>query len=213
MFTINDVKFKNILHINNLSLEAGSIYCLFGKSGSGKSTLLKMFNGMLTPDKGQLRYKEEQITTLDPIQLRREVVMLGQDPVVFEGTVRDNLLMGLRFSDQEEVADSKLFSLLNELQLNKELDEDANNLSGGEKQRIAFGRVILMNAEVYLMDEPTSALDEKTELTVMDYFIQLIRKNKKTAIMVTHSKEIAEKYSNHLIYMDDILTKDGDHHE
>ncbi|GAE92641.1 YbbL ABC transporter ATP-binding protein [Gracilibacillus boraciitolerans JCM 21714] len=213
MFLIRNLKYKDILDIKKLTIESGNIICLFGASGSGKSTLLKMFNVMLTPDEGEINYKDTAITALDPVQLRKEVVMLGQDPIVFEGTVRDNLLIGLRFSGKNEVEDQQLISLMKKLHLNKELEEDASNLSGGEQQRLAFGRVVLMDATVYLMDEPTSALDQDTETAVMDYFTEFIKKNEKTAIMVTHSKEIADRYSDRMIYMDEILTKAGESYE
>ncbi|MGP4041698.1 ABC transporter ATP-binding protein [Gracilibacillus sp. D59] len=209
MFSINQLVFKDILTVRKLDIESGKVYCLFGESGSGKSTLLKMFNSMLTPDQGSITYKDEPITDLDPVQLRREVVMLGQDPVVFDGTVRDNLLIGLHFADKEEVEDWELTKLLKELHVTKNLDEKADKLSGGEQQRLAFGRVLLMNVEVYLLDEPTSALDEETETAVMDLFTKKIRNAGKTAIMVTHSKEVAETYSDEIIYMNDILTKEG----
>ncbi|MFD2657496.1 ABC transporter ATP-binding protein [Gracilibacillus thailandensis] len=210
MFSIKQLVFKDILTVNNLEIESGKIYCLFGESGSGKSTLLKMFNSMLTPDQGTITYKDQSIANLDPVQLRREVVMLGQDPVVFEGTVRDNLLIGLQFADEADVEDQVLIDLLNDLHLTKDLDDEADKLSGGEQQRLAFGRVLLMNAEVYLLDEPTSALDEETETAIMDLFTKKIRDEGKMAIMVTHSKEVAEKYSDEIIYMNDIVTKEGD---
>lgn len=159
----------------------GNIICLFGESGSGKTTLLKMLNGMLTPQSGKILYKDQLITELDPIDLRKEVVMLGQDPIVFEGTVRDNLLIGLEFAEKEPVEDGVLVDLMEQLYLTKKLDEDASELSGGEKQRIAFGRVILMNAEVYLLDEPTSALDEETETAVMEYFTTKVKASKKNS--------------------------------
>lgn len=210
MFTIKDLSCKDILHIKELQLTKGNIICLFGESGSGKTTLLKLLNGMLTPQSGEVTYKNQLITELDPIDLRKEVVMLGQDPIVFEGSIRDNLLIGLEFAEKDLVGDDILKDLMEHLYLTKNLDEDAAELSGGEKQRIAFGRVILMGAEVYLLDEPTSALDKETETAVMEYFTNKLKAADKTAIMVTHSKEIAEQYSDEIIYMQNILAKAGE---
>lgn len=95
MFSLKDVQFKNILQIPNLELHEGEIICLFGESGSGKSTILKMLNNMLSPDKGEVLYLNKPVSEYNPMELRQEVVMLGQDPVVFDGTVRENLLIGL----------------------------------------------------------------------------------------------------------------------
>ncbi|GAA0294720.1 putative ABC transport system ATP-binding protein [Gracilibacillus halotolerans] len=206
MFLLKDIHYKDILHIPYLEIKSGEITCLFGESGSGKSTLLRMLNNMITPDKGEIRYQNQSISEYIPMELRQEVVMLGQEPIVFDGTVRDNLLKGLEFSGKPEVDDSSLLALMNELKLHKKLDEDASKLSGGEKQRVAFGRVLLMGAKVYLLDEPTSALDEETENSIMDFVTTEIKKKKKTAIMVTHSKYVAKEYSDTIIYMNEIAT-------
>ena len=206
MFLLKDIHYKDILHIPFLEIKSGEITCLFGESGSGKSTLLRMLNNMITPDKGEIRYQNQSISEYIPMELRQEVVMLGQEPIVFDGTVRDNLLKGLEFSGKPEVEDSSLLALMNELKLHKKLDEDASKLSGGEKQRVAFGRVLLMGAKVYLLDEPTSALDEETENSIMDFVTTEIKKKKKTAIMVTHSKYVAKEYSDTIIYMNEIAT-------
>ena len=206
MFELNQLKFKHILRMSQLTIKAGKIYCLFGESGSGKSTLLKMFNGMLTPDNGDILYQGKSIQELDPITLRQEVVMLAQDPVVFEGTIRDNLVIGLTFSNQDIPENTILEGLLQDFQLSKDLAADAADLSGGEKQRLAFARVLLMDANVYLLDEPTSALDEATETSVMDLFVQRMKQKNKTAIMVTHSHKVAENYSDQILYMKNILS-------
>ncbi|WP_163537913.1 ABC transporter ATP-binding protein [Gracilibacillus sp. YIM 98692] len=209
MFTVNGLIYKNILHIDKLEIPDHKIICLFGESGSGKSTLLKMFNQMLSPDDGEITYKSQPIQEFPSVELRREVVMLGQDPIVFDETVRENLQKGLEFAERELEDDQTLIKMLGKLKLDKSLDEDASKLSGGEKQRIALARVLLMKAEVYLMDEPTSALDENTEHLVMDVFTEFIRTHQKTAVMVTHSKEVAEKYADQVVYMSDILNRRG----
>ena len=81
---------------------------------------------------------------------------------------------------------------LETVQLQKSLDEGAENLSGGEKQRLALARLLLLNPEVYLLDEPTSALDEEAELTVMSRFLEEVKREKGTVIMITHSKQLAD---------------------
>ncbi|MFC4403962.1 ABC transporter ATP-binding protein [Gracilibacillus xinjiangensis] len=207
MFELHNVQFKDILHIEKLEIHDQKIICLFGESGSGKSTLLKMLNGMLTEDSGKVLYNKELLSNYDPVELRKKVTMLGQDPIMFEGTVRDNLLIGLKFTGNDLVDDRKLDQLLKKLRLEKKLDDNADKLSGGEKQRVAFGRVMLMDAEVYLLDEPTSALDEETETKVMDQFRNFLKEKGKTAVLVTHSKEVAEKYADETLYMKDISAK------
>src|SRR5690625_6980843 len=101
---------------------------------------------------------------IEPMELRRKIVMVPQDPVVFDGTLRDNLLIGLKLSGQDEISDTFLEDTLKTFWLeDKELDTSASDLSDGEKQRLAIARVLLMKeADVYLLDEPSSSLDDET---------------------------------------------------
>jgi putative ABC transport system ATP-binding protein len=135
----------------------------------------------------------------DSVELRRKVVMLPQQPAIYSGTVRDNLLKGLLYSEREPVSDDVLLKMLESVKLNKDLEDDAELLSGGEKQRLALGRVLLMEPEVLLLDEPSSALDDKTELMIIEEVVDYTRRNNKTLVMVTHSNRIAEDFSDQII--------------
>ena len=204
MFKIRNVVYEDILNLPSVDIQASQVTTLFGESGSGKTTLMKLLNQLISYDKGEIFYNDTLISEMDPIELRREVVMLSQTPAIFDGNVRENLLIGLRFSGKSDVSDSELHRALEMVHLKKDLEEETDTLSGGEKQRLAFARVILMDAKVFLIDEPTSALDEKTETVVMDQFIQYVRDHHKTVVMVTHSKAVAERYSDNIIYMNEI---------
>ncbi|MFC4618832.1 ATP-binding cassette domain-containing protein [Camelliibacillus cellulosilyticus] len=96
MFRLRHVKYKDILNIPNLDIEAGKVTSIVGESGSGKTTLLKLLNQLISCDEGEVFYNDVNVQTIDSIQLRRQVVMLGQTPVMFEGTVRENLAIGCR---------------------------------------------------------------------------------------------------------------------
>jgi putative ABC transport system ATP-binding protein len=122
--------------------------------------------------------------------------MLPQSPVIFEGSIKDNLLIGLEFSDKPAVIDDELIAMLKRVNLNMALEQSANNLSGGG---VALGRVLLMNPDVLLLDEPSSALDEETEKLIFDTLAAYTRTNGKTLICVTHSKQAGGKLcgSNH----------------
>lgn len=85
------------------------------------------------------------------------------------------------------------------MKLNKKLEDKVDNLSGGEKQRLALARIIALDPKIYLLDEPTSALDKNTEKDIFSFFNNIIKANKKTLIMVTHSKELAEKFSDEIV--------------
>lgn len=210
MFYIQELKYKSILNLNELKIEKDKIISIVGRSGSGKTTLLKMLNKMLTPDSGDIFYKGKNIKDIDAIQLRREVVMLGQTPAIFPGNIRENLLIGRKFSNKEPLPDEDLIIMLEKIGLDKLLDQDSYELSGGEKQRIALARVILTDPEVFLLDEPSSALDSETENLIITSLVNHSRENKKTLIMVTHSEEMGQKFSDIVI---EIKNKDANKKE
>ncbi len=199
MFRFNNIKFKHILDIENLTIEKGKVTCIIGESGSGKTTLLKLFNKMITNDKGDIFYNDKNLKEIDSVELRREVIMLPQIPTVFSGTVRDNLLIGLKFSEKPLVDDEVLNNILKVVSLNKKLDDDSSDLSGGEKQRLALGRIMIMEPEVLLLDEPSSALDDETEMIIMENLVSYTKENGKTLIIVTHSKKLAYTYSDRIL--------------
>ncbi|MDK2821896.1 MAG: UDP-glucose/iron transport system ATP-binding protein [Clostridia bacterium] len=198
MFRLEGVKYKNILDIDKLYIPKNKITCILGKSGSGKTTLLKLLNKLISCTQGEIYYNDRLLKKMDSIELRRNVVMLPQVPAIFPGTVKDNLLIGLKFSEKQLVSDKKIFEILNMVHLNKDLTESAENLSGGEKQRLALARVILMEPEVFLLDEPSSALDEDTEQIIIEKLVRYTKKMNQTLIMVTHSKKIAKTFADNI---------------
>jgi putative ABC transport system ATP-binding protein len=195
-FQLEKVKYKNILKIDKLQIPESKITCIIGESGSGKTTLLRLLNNLISPDEGSIFYKGRNIEDIDPIQLRREVVMLPQNPTVFSGSVKDNLLIGLEFAGKDEAGDEVLSEVLSMAQLDKPLSAIASELSGGEKQRLALARIMLLEPEVILLDEPTSALDEGTEERVIESVVEFAKRKAGTLIMVVHSKSIAQRFAD-----------------
>lgn len=198
MFKLVNIKYKNIVDIKDLIFPKGKISTIIGKSGSGKTTLLKMLNKLISPDSGDIFYKNEDLKTIDSVKLRREVLMLQQNPVIFTGSIRDNLLIGLKFSEKTLVEDEVLIELMDKIRLNKNLDEDTSKLSGGEKQRLALARLLLMEPEVLLLDEPSSALDEESEKIIIEGIVSYVRDRNISLIMVSHSNLIANTYSDYI---------------
>jgi len=216
MFNFKNVKYKDILDIKDLHIEKNKITCIVGESGSGKTTLLKLFNKLISPDKGEIKYMDKNLRDFDSVKLRREVVMLPQSPAIYEGSVKDNLLIGLKFSEKDEVTqEDSLMKILKEVSLNKNLQDNAEKMSGGEQQRLALGRIILLDPNVYLLDEPSSALDEETEYLVIEKMVDHVRKNNKTLIMVTHTKRIAEEFADNIVEVNKgkIVSSGGVDHE
>ncbi|NSB40229.1 putative ABC transport system ATP-binding protein, partial [Clostridium beijerinckii] len=169
MFEIRNIKFRNILDIKFLNIDK-PITCVVGPSGSGKTTLLRMLNRLNVPDEGVILYNNKDISKIDTIMLRRNVVMLGQTPVIYSGNIEDNLQIGLEFSKKLPASKSRMKEILERVELNKKLTDGCGNLSGGEKQRLCLARVMLMDADTYLLDEPSAALDKDTEQFIIDNF-------------------------------------------
>lgn len=213
MFELNNVEYKDILKIDNLKINEGEITCIIGRSGGGKSTFLKLLNNMVSSKKGTIKFKGKEISNYNPIKLRREVLMLPQNPVIFSGRIRDNFSITLQYNDEYEMSDEKYKKLLNKVGLNDlNLDDNAEQLSGGEKQRLALARILLLDPDVLLLDEPSSALDDETEKIIIEMVVNCINEKDGTLIMITHSKEIAKKYGDRIITinkgeLDEIISK------
>ncbi|WHY58038.1 ATP-binding cassette domain-containing protein [Peribacillus simplex] len=192
IFRLENIRYKGILKIDDLRISACMVTCLTGESGAGKTSLLRLLNRMDDPDSGSIYYQDQLLDEFNPIELRRKVTMLSQSPFTLPGTIEENLQLGLELTERKKKDKAELVKALETVQLQKPLDEGAENLSGGEKQRLALARLLLLKPEVYLLDEPTSALDEEAELTVMSRFLEEVKREKGTVIMITHSKQLAE---------------------
>ncbi|XP_058068042.1 ABC transporter I family member 17-like [Magnolia sinica] len=166
----------------------GLVVGIIGPSGSGKSTLLRALNRLWEPDAGSVFLDGEDICGLDVLSLRRRVGMLFQLPVLFEGTVADNVqygphLQGKRLTDTDV---SKLLALA-------DLDhsfaaKNSTELSVGQAQRVALARTLANEPEVLLLDEPTSALDPISTQNIEDVIMKLKMSPKPTTtIIVSHS--------------------------
>ncbi|MED3787443.1 ATP-binding cassette domain-containing protein [Peribacillus frigoritolerans] len=201
IFRLENIKYKGILNIDDLEIPACMVTCLTGESGSGKTSLLRLLNRMDDPDSGSIYYQDQLLDEFNPIELRRKVTMLSQAPFILQGTIEENLQIGLELTEREKKDKEELVKALETVQLQKSLDEGAEYLSGGEKQRLALARLLLLNPDVYLLDEPTSALDEEAELTVMGRFLEEVKREKGTVIMITHSKQLADMCAEHRIVL------------
>ena len=122
MFEIENLKFKQILNIPNLIIDK-QITCITGTSGSGKTTLLRMLNRLNAPDEGTILYNGADIAKTDVVRLRRNVVMLGQTPVLYPGNIRENLQIGLEFSQKPLASEDALLEGLARVELDKDLDD------------------------------------------------------------------------------------------
>lgn len=198
-YRLEGVRYGDILDLPELFIPEGLVTCIVGESGSGKTTLLRLLNHLISPDAGAIYYFGQNLLALDPVNLRREAVMLGQNPLVFTGTLAENLQLGRDFAGLEPAPEEMLQETLRRVHLEKDLQQTASTLSGGERQRLALGRVLLLKPRVLLLDEPSAALDEDTEEVVMDDLLAYAAEEASTLVLVTHNRALAQRVADYLV--------------
>ena len=190
-----------ILHDISLEVERGGALALIGPSGSGKSTLLRCLNRLAEPTGGTVRFNGRDIRSLDPRELRRRAALVMQTPVLFEGTVRENLRLRSAGAD-DDISDERLAASLADVGLDPAmLARDASTLSGGEKQRVTIARAILRNPEALLLDEPTSALDPPNATLVIETVSRLRESRRLSIVAVTHQPDLVQRLGGTLLYL------------
>lgn len=173
------------------TVNSGDFVAIVGPSGCGKSTLLNLLAGMLTPESGTLLLNGTPLTS----DSRRHIgYMLQQDYLLEWRSIWKNVLLGLEIR-HELTEESRTYAkqFLEKYGLEKFSQSKPSQLSGGMRQRVALVRTLVLKPELLLLDEPFSALDYQTRLSVGNDIGSIIRKEKKTAILVTH--DLAEAVS------------------
>jgi len=194
---------KIILDVDNLNFQEGKIYAIVGPNGSGKTTLLNILNLLEKPDEGQIFFYDQEITNKsnsDTLEIRRRMTLLNQDPFLFHSTVYDNIAYGLKIrSIPSKVQKSRIRSALNIVGLSAFKDRKADQLSGGEAQRVVIARALVIEPEVLFLDEPTANIDQK-HIDVVERIIKKIKKEiKTTVIFTTHDLSQAYRLADEVI--------------
>lgn len=207
IFKVRDLKKvynnKIVLDVDNLNFQEGKIYAIVGPNGSGKTTLLNILNLLEKPDEGQIFFYDQEITNKsnsDTLEIRRKITLVNQDPFLFHSTVYDNIAYGLKIrSIPPKVQKSRIRSALNIVGLPGFKDRKANQLSGGEAQRVVIARALVIEPEILFLDEPTTSIDQK-HIDVVERVIKKIKKEiKTTVIFTTHDLSQAYRLADEVI--------------
>jgi putative ABC transport system ATP-binding protein len=198
---------RRILDGVRATIPRDGVTCLVGPSGSGKSTMLRLCNRLAVASGGVVRFRGHDVLSLDPLAHRRRVGMVFQRPTPFPGTVRDNLLVACPGAD-----DVLLASGLERAALPAAfLDRVADDLSGGEQQRVCLARTLVTGPEVLLMDEPTSALDHDATLVLERLACDLAcAPDPVPVVWVTHDRDQVERIAQQRIRVEAGRVVDGE---
>jgi ATP-binding cassette subfamily B protein len=200
---------KNKIQHFNYQIKKGKCYVAMGQTGIGKTSFLNYLIGLEQIEKGQLLYKNIDISQQFSSTIFNEIAVVGQMPIVYSGSLRDNLIYNspYRYSDTELEQWLAKFNLLgilekNQLGLNDDLQHIYKSFSGGEKQRISMIRALLKQPKLLIMDEPTAALDEQTGL----YLMPFIRSKVDSIFMISHA-QYAKQFADEILDFGQLLTE------
>ena len=164
---------KNLTLTNiNFEVNKGSFIGIVGKSGSGKSTLMKLLARLYSPTSGKIFVDDFDIDKVELYSLRRQIGIVPQEPLLFSGTIRDNISINQENATDEEIIKASKIACADQFIMemsegyNTKIGERGASISGGQKQRIAIARTILSRPKLLILDEATSALDYETEFNV-----------------------------------------------
>jgi putative ABC transport system ATP-binding protein len=180
--------------LDGVSLELaadGGVTVLQGPSGSGKSTLLRLLNRLEAPDAGVVRYRGEDLAARDVLAHRREVGMVFQAPVLFPGTIADNLAVARPVDPPQELLERAGLAAAF-------LTREADTLSGGEAQRACLARALATRPRVLLMDEPTSALDPEAT-AVIEGLTRDLAADGIPVVLVSHDAAQAQRVGDRIV--------------
>ncbi|MBI4610109.1 MAG: ABC transporter ATP-binding protein [Candidatus Rokubacteria bacterium] len=177
------------LRVPALEVRAGEILAVIGPNGAGKSTLLRVIGLLEAPAAGQVRFKGEPVGRGGLLTIRREMASVFQDPLLVSGTVFENVALGLRFRRVAPAeVEARVRAWLDRFGIAHLTGRQARTLSGGEAQRTALARALVLQPELLLLDEPFAALDQPTREALIEELARILREELTTTVLVTHDR-------------------------
>ncbi len=196
-------RYADVIALKNVSLEIqpGEVFAVIGNSGAGKTTLLRIISMLETDFNGKYIFNGFDAKK-SPEEVRRRVTMVFQNPVMFRASVFDNVAYGIKIRgvNGKELKE-RVESVLESLGILDLADKNARKLSGGEKQRVAMARALVIDADVYALDEPTANLDAEN-VRIIERVIDEMRREGKTVILATHNLFQAKRLADRTAYIE-----------
>ena len=197
---------NNILNCESLDIKAGQKVLLYGISGGGKSTLMKLLARYLDKYEGDILIDDRKIYNYNLLDIRNKITYVSQDEIIYTDTIYNNIVLNQNISYEKYLEIIKLTGVdkiidRSILKDDMMLDNNASNLSGGEKQRIILARALVKNSDIYLFDESFSAIDVKNERILLKNVFEYLKN--KTVIVISH------RFNNRDLYQKFVLIEKG----
>ncbi len=193
-----NLKFDEFITYPDINISQGITTFISGSSGSGKSTLLRLFNATLSPSEGKIFYKGDDISTLDTITLRRDIMLAGQSVYLFDKDIKGNFEAYYSYRNTPLPADSEIKEYLALTGAGFPLDKSVVPMSGGERQRVYLAICASFKPHVLMLDEPTSALDAVNASLVVQNLKSLYKDNG-SLIVVSHDSRLIDGFADTVI--------------
>ncbi|MAM91102.1 MAG: hypothetical protein CMI15_06450 [Opitutaceae bacterium] len=191
----------------SFSIEPGERVAILGRVGSGKSTLLRLILGFYPSTVGMITINDTDIRQIDPADLRRRIGYIGQDNLLFQGSLKSNIIIGAPWMEEEAVLEAahrsgvERFASKHPLGYDLQVGERGELLSGGQRQAVNIARALLTKPSLLVMDEPTSAMDANAEREFIINMEQYSKEANRTLILSTHKPSML-KLADRIIVMD-----------
>ncbi|NEP58142.1 MAG: ATP-binding cassette domain-containing protein [Symploca sp. SIO2G7] len=189
----------------SFSVFPGDRICLIGPSGAGKTSLLRLLNRLSEPNQGEIYLENRDIRKIPILELRRQVMLVAQEPKLLGMTVREALAYPLWLQHLPQPTITERIETYREQLLIPEewLGRTELQLSLGQRQLVAIARALVAQPKILLLDEPTSALDAGTASRLLSSLTELALKDKMTIVMINHQLDLAQLFCTRVLYLQD----------
>jgi tungstate transport system ATP-binding protein len=202
---------RDVLRVDALHIQRGETLAVVGPNGAGKSTLLLALAHLLKPAKGEIKFNDKNLKEWNELEYRRKIAFVFQDPLLMDMTVEQNIALGLKFRGADKIhIERQVGKWSKSMGVEALRARRANQLSGGEAQRVSLARAFVLEPELLLMDEPFSAVDPQTRAQLLNDLSSVLAQEHRTTIFVTHNlKEAAQMGDRVAVVMNGALKQIG----
>jgi subfamily B ATP-binding cassette protein MsbA len=208
---------EEVLRDVNVAIEPGQVVALVGASGAGKTSLVNLIPRFYQPSGGRIEIDGHDISTVTTRSLREQIGIVPQEPILFSGSLRDNISYGRPDAGMDEIwaaaraANAEEFILAMPQGMDTPVGQRAAKLSGGQRQRIAIARTLLRDPRLLILDEATSALDAESEALVQNALERLMEG--RTTLVIAHRLSTIQRADRVLVLSGGTIAEDGTHSE